>query len=927
MFWKKNNKIVVDSQGRPISCSECPCGSVECEDAVDSEVQRLLALVDEHGHNVWSLQGTYEPPYRCAEWHYDSENEEWVLDHMAEGKLAVALRVGTKVSHTTDCVARFLVYAKTLYSASLEQWLTVGCECHVSDHVCKHRKVSLSDFAVAGLLDVWQPDESDSGASYEPSDTCRVDTCDLAKLKLQSAHEWHYGGTLYGEGFYDWWSSTTHTQSYYHFTKFLKGLYWNDFEIEESDSETITIDHWKFTYIPCDCDSQYPVHHELAENDKIHEYNGICDMESTCQNQVLFTLRSYLDSGDWEEVASVATDFVCAVYEGDTCVIPSSGNLCMAYSRPATLGYGTAISSGAVFVTATTLYNSTTGVYRTVGCRCYAGTWRYPECSQQFADLEGVCIGGVLPVAPDNCDRNACATYPCDDYALQWACYAEWYGCTLYGEGYLQKGTGFTNYTKFSMALQGINNNVPWYAYVDCGCSTGHTGSRYSDELPSTWSLHELSGLCSNPECEQLLILMQQAQEQGWTMYGEGILVHLAKCDGSDVFGDWYVYEGSSFKACADAGDKYYVVSCGCSVSEVDKLYYPSRPVDPVTNPADYATYIEYEGACTCVDRRELYLTYPDVFGIVDVSYGNHSKYRYTSSYYDHDEGRTVTSTGVSFCSDTAQTSPSCEQGQMGGYRTLTHNFIEYRSFCYAYKVLTDSCQQKVKVGRIDPQGSYAGSWSNSNTYDSVEFIGHLEPFAVDPDTNFTFGGQVYYWYPEINLTWWEWFSTQREAQELCNSSTPTPPVNPQPYDVCHGQPEFGQRISPPVYTTTLKPCKFDTRTDQWGETEYGCRPAYYGVGVEVSEDSWCMYREQYIETNKGWLRYGVSGYVPQFLLYGVHGDPVEEWEQGICYNQTLVAHVDEDMHGCDPDFEWDFDEDSESQSESSESINVSQGE
>ena len=917
MYWKKNNKIVVDSYGRPISCTTCPCGSIECREAVDNEATRLLNLTDEHGQYIWSMGETYSPQYTCAVWTQDSETQEWSLVSMAEGKLVCAFRVGTKVSHTTDATARKLVYAKTLYSSSLDQWKTVGCECRITNYECKHTKVVLDDFNVGGLLDVWKPDESDSSEVYTPSRACDVDICELAKLKLQSAHDWHYGGTMYGEGFYDWWSSTTHTQSYYHFTKFVKGLYWNDFEIEESDSETITIDHWKFTYIPCACDSQYPVHHELAENDKIHEYNGICDMESNCQNQVLFTLRSYLDSGEWEEVASVATDFVCAVYEGDTCVIPSSGNLCMAYSRPATLGYGTAISDGAVFVTATSLYNSTTGVYRTVGCRCYAGTWRYPECSQQFADLEGVCIGGVLPVAPDNCDRNACATYPCDGYALQWACYAEWYGCTLYGEGYLQKGTDFTNYDKFSMALQGINNNVPWYAYVDCGCTTGHSGSRYSDELPATWSLHELAGLCSNPECEKALILMQQAQEQGWTVYDEGLLITLAECnEGTETFGDWY-NSYTACKMCADAGDCFYVVDCSCNVSRYAKLKHENQPVNPTTNPADYHDYLEYPNACTCLDRRELYLTYPDVFGIVDVSYGNHSKYRWYSG----------TSTGVNYCSEIMKTNPSCLQDQLGGYRTLMRNYIDYRSFCYAYKVFTNSCQQKVKVGRIDPQGSYAGSWSNSNTYDSVEFIGHLEPFAVDPDTNFTFGGQVYYWYPDVWVPEMEWFQSQSDAQNLCNSSTPTPPVNPQPYDVCHGQPEFGQRISPPDYTTTLKPCKFETRTDQWGETEYGCRPAYYGVGVEVSEDSWCMYREQYIETNKGWLRYGVSGYVPQFLLYGVHGDPVEEWEQGICYNQTLVAHVDEDMHGCDPDFEWDFDEDSDSQSEVSESESVSNGE
>lgn len=961
MLWKKNGKII-RKNGTLQNCSTCPCGSVECREAVDNEVTRLLNLKDEDDNYIWAMGQTYSPSYTCAQWHYDSENEEWVLDSMATGKLACAFYVGKKVSDTTSSTARYLVYAKTLYSSSLEQWKTVGCECHVSDHECKHRMVSLTDFNIGGLLDVWEPDESDSSEIYTPEKACRVNICDLAKLKLQSAHDWHYGGTMHGEGFFDWWTDSRHRQQDWSMTKYLKALEWTDTYTDESDSE-IHSKHM-LTYIPCSCSSEYPVTHEMSDNEKLHSYSGICSMESNCQSQVLWTLRTYLDEeasdsdsenpNTWVEVASVATDFTCATYDGQgNCLTPSTGNICLAYARPAWLSYGTAVSSSLPLITATTIRNTRTGQYRTIGCRCYGGTWSYPECSQEFYNQPDVCIGGVLPVAPDNCDRTACSTYPCDDFRLQWACYAEWYGVTLYGEGYLQHGLDFNDYTKFSMAITGYVNEsdsssspAMWYAYVDCGCTTGHTGSRYSDLLDSTDSLHELSGLCSNPECEKVLILMQQAQEKGWTVYDEGLLITLATCnEGTETFGDWYdSYQ--SCKLCADAGDCFYVADCSCNVSRYAKLKHENQPVNPTTNPANYRDYIEYPNACTCVDKRELYLTYPDVFGIVDVSFGNHSKYYATTTStcetYDEEQETYVEKT------TTTETYDICSQiikSQGNNMITITNNYIDYRTFCYIRKCLYSNdgggycvpkvCVQGVQVRWISPAGSPAGSWnyySGERTYDTAEFVGHVQPFTRDNDIRswdggWDFAGNFVQWYANCSGSQpdGDCFDTQAKAEARCAQSMQTEPNCGTPYEVLSMEaPHLGvSRLSPPDYSYTQIPCEYYQGSDR--NYPYCVYPAYWEQGQKLYGETWIVYREQWIDTNLGLLRYGTGTYVPSFTRYGLDGappppDPNQEFpmpDEGD-YDRTITAQlIDTDMHGCAPDFEWDFDEDSDSESES----------
>lgn len=970
-IWTKNNKLIVDNNGHVVVCNECPCGSVECEDAVDSEVQRLLALVDEHGHNVWSLQGTYEPPYRCAEWHYDSENEEWVLDHMAEGKLAVALRVGTKVSHTTDAPARYLVYAKTLYSSSLETWVTVGCECHASDHACKHRKVSLSDFAVAGLLDVWQPDESDSTQSYEPSDTCRVDTCELAKLKLQSAHDWHYGGTMHGEGYYDWWSSSTHSQSYWNMTKYIKALEWTDTYTDESDSEIHAIR--KLTYIPCSCSSEYPTTHTLSDDEKLHSYSGICDVDmSNCLQWSLFKVRYYLDieASDsdsenpnvWEEVASVASDFTCGTWENSQCVVPSSGNVVIVANRPRWMSSWGMGEHAWSFVTATTLHNTRTDAYRTIGCQC---RYEYHECTLYEFDSEGYCIAGVLPVAENTCD---CSTEYCATTSLIFDAYAEWYDGTVYGEGFIQHLRPWEDYNPMSYELfhkclvcpvsESDSSSSPqmWYAALNCSCVGQAHPLDESGVLGANDSVHELAGVCTNQDCLNLITLKKTAIDKGWTWHDECILTHLAyhmewnsQTSTYDMtYGDWYMgftfswsqetYYFSNltsiYSGCAETPDGYYVVGCNCgSVSYQDKTKLDN--MHNITVPSGFWWLIDFEGACNCLQfpglTRELLMSYPSEFGLLEYSMGNDSKYDYTNVFPQEDMAGNV----IGYTTTEGCKTVGVNHQTYGNYTTYNSLWIDYRCFCFIAKVFDNVGNEKVLVRGIYPTGSPAdpkdspARYENGGVYDSAEFNGHVVPFAHDNDIGegtsrggWDFAGVGERWgvYPSGSMVnpgtqpsemGGYWSQEQAEIAGECDTN----------YSIqCLETWEHHDLQQPPLLTpnTSIVTHNCVTRFDS-EEYKWYVIPKWWGVGYEYEPWRWQIYNVQWIYTNKGLLVRGVGGYQSSYTTAGSSYQECdwENWhdpddsDDGTIQPRTITCPIDEDMHSC-IDFDWDDGDDSE---------------
>ena len=408
-LWLKNNKLVVDSLNRPIDCSTCPCVPpvpVECSEAVDAEIQAYLDIIDpDTQQHVWSLYGTYEANYTCAEWSYDTELQEWTLIRPASGYLLVALRKGQIVTDTTGCLAEKLVYAKTIYNVTTGEYKTIGCQCRISDHECKHRKTVLSDYLIAGELHVKPYAESDSGASYAPSDACEVDPCELLKLKLDAAHYWH-GGQLMSEGYYDWLTASHVWQSdNYNYQPFLMAIKW---EVEMSYSDSESHDPiYNLTFINCDCTSITT--HTLQAGETCLEYAGICTLEDPCINLML--LHNKAEENGWLWHGEGVLAHLAKVTVNDVTTYGSWYAL-----REQSWNYG--YSEYVAYVKRMCCAETADG-YWVINCECgSAGFYAKDspvEAYWKYFDLDGVCAcpweDGHYP------DRELLLTYP-EDFGL-----------------------------------------------------------------------------------------------------------------------------------------------------------------------------------------------------------------------------------------------------------------------------------------------------------------------------------------------------------------------------------------------------------------------------------------------------------------------------------------------------------------------------
>lgn len=769
---KANGKPIMDSHNRPYDCPTCPCATpvpVECSEAVDAEIQTYLDMLDpETQQHIWTLYGTYEAAYTCAEWAYDDSDSdgvmEWRLVHPASGYLLIALKHGEIVTDTTSCYEEKLVYAKTIYNFVEDRYMTIGCQCRVVDHECKHRMVSLDDYLIAGQLHVWwegeDASESDSGVpEYLPSYSCQVNPCDLLKLKLETAQYWH-GGTLMGEGYYDWlltpqvWQSSN-----YHYQPFLMALKW---AVETSDSESSSSEPiYNLTFIDCACTSITT--HTLQEGESCLEYSGICDMQDPC---------------------------------------------------------------------------------------------------------------------------------------------------------------------------------------ID------------------------------------MMLLHNQAMENGWTWHGEGVLVHLATIEysGTRYFGDWYAWRYTEwwnnpydefsayeiYRACADTGDTYHLVTCGCSVVTKKKIYDDSQPASS-TNPANYRLYLDMDGICNCntgadnYPDRELLLTYPDVFGVIDTCYGNHAKFAYTYTTYEHnpDEGDvTCNSEGVDVCGQ------DYEPVQGHGGRTM---YIDYRALCVISKGFWQDGTVMDMVRVLYPSDSEAAYWYQNikrlivpatsdafygrhGFYETAEFTGtYYTPFTDDTEIYHEqtcsngyhyenrgkkFSGWNYSWFHEgwqmdmyvngCQPTETCGYDSREQAEEEagCNGSAPTPCIG-----IMNTASHLYDKtaILSPDFTVVDHPCSIreivhdysweeDGETYHWYESEWCATKRWITIGVDVGNCNWLMLNVNYVRTNKGLLVKGLGGYVDSYVLLGASNFPqyTDCWSEE-CKNPEVQfdgevydpCHWLDETITCTPHLDW----------------------
>ena len=495
-----------------------------------------------------------------------------------------------------------------------------------------------------------------------------------------------------------------------------------------------------------------------------------------------------------------------------------------------------------------------------------------------------------------------------------------------------------------------------------------------------------------------MMLLHNKAEENGWIWHGEGVLVHLAKIEyaGTRYFGDWYAWRETSYwngydensayeiyQACADTGNTYHLVTCGCSVVTKKKIYDDSQ-TESSTNPANYRLYLDMDGICNCntggdnYPDRELLLTYPDVFGVIDTCYGNHAKFRYTYTSVGHnpDEGDyTCQSEGIDVCGQ------DYEPVQGHGGRTM---YIDYRALCVICKGFWQDGTVMDMVRVLYPSDSEAAYWyqytkrlivpatsdafsGRHGFYETAEFTGtYYTPFTDDTEIyheqtctdgshyerhGLKFSGWNYSWYysgwdadmyvngcqPTETCGWEGYTREQVEDDNGCNINVPTP---------CIGIGDTASHlydklpVLSPDFTVVDHPCSVREVVHEYtmgeGEDQYTFYEyewcairRWITIGVDTGSCNWLMLNVNYVRTNKGLLVKGLGGYVDSYVLLGASNYPQYTYcwypttdEDTPHWNdETVVCTPHLDMLSCLGFDDWNIPEESDSGSDVSYSI------
>ena len=151
--------------------------------------------------------------------------------------------------------------------------------------------------------------------------------------------------------------------------------------------------------------------------------------------------------------------------------------------------------------------------------------------------------------------------------------------------------------------------------YLDCDCEASVLATATLAAPPVSpadfgYAFLENAAACDN-SCENTIAtLVAQAVANGWTLHGEGVLARKT----SSLYSCYRFDTGLvRVQACADTGESFIYISCDCNRVVLDSNY------------SLYA-FIAHP-SCSCFDMRELLLSYPDEFGVADVSFGDDTVY------------------------------------------------------------------------------------------------------------------------------------------------------------------------------------------------------------------------------------------------------------------------------------------------------------
>jgi hypothetical protein len=613
-----------------------------------------------------------------------------------------------------------------------------------------------------------------------------------------------------------------------------------------------------------------------------------CPCDEECISRVDSLVLQLTQQG-WQVSSTRIANFTCAEWQYSeqtqsyVLVSPAQGELIIALPHATAPDFS---SPAIMLVYGVSLYNATLNRWRVVGCQCEVSQIDY-TCQRHFIDLLDYDIAGTVPVySIDESDSETVYT-PADscrgddcEILKRRITSCQVYAGTLYDEGWFGwvDAPNLTySYKVFKMAFAYAINGTAYIAWLDCDCTKITV-----EELPQGSEAHLYLNACQwyDADCPDKFALVAMAQVNGWTLKGEGLLIHKASTQNHSAIGDWFelkAYRTPGMVA-AIASDRIYYVSCDCRI-----LMQLLSRYENGTNgaPSGYWDWLEYEGACNCIDIRELWLEYPDRFGVIDVSWGNNTKY--------------VTDIGGTHI-----------VGTRGNDK-----FLEYRTLCVILKEFDDYGDGEVLDALYvysptgSPEAYYNGRLAK---YADISFAGHALPFQHDNDLDFDWYGEIREWHTDAMLTMAcnaVCYNDEQTARQRANAVT-------HYSSVCalntRDSTKHLQLQSPDATENLVCSSTLYKDGDLW--CAHG---TVYALGNVVTTNNYkeaIVYYENWIQSNRGIIRPDGGQPLQSLVVYGIKGSHGNTgWYN--CSNglptddETITATlIDEDMHGCH-DFDW----------------------
>lgn len=327
------------------------------------------------------------------------------------------------------------------------------------------------------------------------------------------------------------------------------------------------------------------------------------------------------------------------------------------------------------------------------------------------------CANGGIRIASDGLAIGCCDA--CEQLKSQIVAI-----CERRGFYYLQKTGYLYHLTDTTQPL--VKSTLHWISWtiensvyvwrlnsIDCDCNLqivaevrGVSVTSIADFVYGFFASEDAcDGLCE----DEIAILVTQAIANGWDIKGEGVLVQ--KTSSSDVC---YNFRLDKIVAAfvVDTGTTYKYVSCSCVIGEISSSNY------------NLYLYLEY-AACDCIDMRELILTYPEIFGVIDVSFGDDTVVKKT--YFS--DGSVVYRSEL-------------DKGD-------TYEYCDYRNM---YVIFDYSCLEHQENPSVCVYKFYPSQYNLSPTITDVvyngtiEFAGKVAPFSTSEENNIK--------WPDSDISW-----------------------------------------------------------------------------------------------------------------------------------------------------------------------------